>query len=240
MERSLHRQLKQRYGPEVGGRSEVVVGDFRIDAIAPDGRLIEIQAGPLGRLRGKLGRLLPSCAVGVVKPVVVGRRIVRRDRRTGAELGARRSPKRGSVVDVFDELVALARIFPDPNLRLDVLAVEVDEVRVARRRRPGYEVVDQILTGIVRAVRLREGDDLWALLPAGLPARFTTAELAESLDRPVDFARRVAYCLLHAGAAEVVAKAGNRQVYARSFAEPIGIRTSVALGGRPGPEMVAG
>ena len=32
MERSLHRQLKERYGPEIGGRSEFALGAFRIDA----------------------------------------------------------------------------------------------------------------------------------------------------------------------------------------------------------------
>ena len=216
MERTLHRQLKQLYGPDLGGLSEVVIGDFRIDAIAPDGRLIEIQSGPMGLLRNKLERLLPGFEVVVIKPVIVGRRVVRHDRRGGTELGARRSPKRGSLLDIFDEMVGIARIFPHTNLGIDLLAVEVDEVRVARRRRPGYEVVDRILREVVETVSLREAADLWDLLPYDLPGRFTTADLGDRLGRTVDFARRVAYCLLHTGAAEVVAKAGSRRVYARS------------------------
>ena len=43
-------------------------------------------------------------------------------------------------MDAFDDLVGLAPVFPHPNLRVDVLAVAIDEVRVPRRRWPGYAV----------------------------------------------------------------------------------------------------
>lgn len=215
MESSLHRQLKARYGPDRGGRAEVVVAGFRIDAVGPDGRLIEVQSGPLGPLRGKLGRLLPRYRLRVVKPVVVARRIVRRERPDGPDLSSRLSPRRGSVADVFDDLIGLARVFPDPNLQIDILAVEIDEVRVPRRRRPGYGVADRILRRTIRTCPLRRPADLWALLPDGLPSTFTTLDLAGALDRPIGFAQRVAYCLRWAGAARAVGKLGNRRIYER-------------------------
>jgi hypothetical protein len=216
VERSLHRQLKERYGSMLGGRSEVVLGRFRVDAIAPDGRLIEVQSGPLGLLRGKLERLLPTREVVVVRPIVVARRLIRRDRPEGPDLDARRSPKRGAMLDAFDELVALARIFPHAHLGIDLLGVEVDEVRVPRRRRPGYLVVDRSLREVRETVRLRESADLWSLLPVDLPGRFHTRDLADRLGRPLAFAQRVAYCLRLGGAVEVVEKRGNHRVYARS------------------------
>ena len=104
--------MKDRLGPGAGGRSEVAFGRFRVDAIDPDGRLIEIQCAPLGLLRPKLERLLPGGPVVVVKPVIVARRLIRRDPKTGADSAARRSPRRGSPLDAVDELVALARVFP--------------------------------------------------------------------------------------------------------------------------------
>lgn len=220
VESSLHRQLKERYGPSIGGRAEVAHRGFRIDAIAPDGRLIEVQSSPLGLLRRKLERLLPTQPVGVVKPIVVGRRVVRRDRAGAEDRPARRSPRRGALIDAFDELVGLARVFPHANLRIDLLAVEIDEVRVPRRGRPGYTVVDRILREVVAAVGLREADDLWSILPDGLPGRFTTDQLADHLGRPVEFARRVAYCLRHAGAVGTVDRRGNRRVYERGAVEP--------------------
>ena len=240
MERSLHRQLKERYGPEVGGRSEVVLGEFRVDAMGPDGRLIEIQSGPLGLLKAKLAKLLPTREVCVVKPVVVRRRVIRREKPDGVDLGCRRSPRRGALLDAFDELVGLVHLFPHANLTIDLLAVDVDEIRVARRRRPGYAVVDRVLRRVVEAVSLREGDDLWSLLPAGLLGRFTTRDLAERIDRPIVFAQRAAYCLHRSGAARVVAKDGNRRIYERpavsspirAALEPTGLSGSVGPTGR--------
>jgi hypothetical protein len=216
VETSLHRELKERYGSGSGGRLEVRRGGYRIDAVAADGALVEVQSGPLGPLREKLGRLLPEARVRVVKPVVVARRVVRRARRDGADLSARFSPKRGALVDVFDDLVGLARVFPHPNLQLDVLGVSIDEVRVPRRRWPGYAVVDRRLRAVVEEVALHLPGDLWTLLPEGPDEPFTTRELAARLGKPMHFAQRVAYCLRLTGAVDTVGKRGNRLVYVRA------------------------
>jgi hypothetical protein len=213
VETSLHRQLKERYGPAAGGRLEVVLQGFRIDAVAADGVLIEVQSGPLGPLQAKLRRLLPEHRVRVIKPVVLTRRLVRRARRDGADLSSRLSPRRGSLVDVFDDLVGLVRLFPHPNLCVDVLAVEIDEHRLVRSRRPGYTVLDRQLRAVSASVELCQSRDLWDLLPGDLADPFTTHDLADQLGRPLTFAQRVAYCLRLMGAAEVVGKQGNRRIY---------------------------
>ena len=218
VETSLHRQLKARYGPDRGGRSEVVIGGFRIDAVDPEGTLIEVQSAALGPLRGKLGHLLPGHRIRVIKPVVVARRIVRRARADGPDLSARSSPKRGDTVEVFDDLVGLASLFPHPNLHIDVLAVAIEEVRISRRRRPGYAVVDRRLREVLGTTTLHAAGDLWALLPVELPEPFTTRSLADRLDRPESFAQRVAYCLRLAGAVDVLGKRGNRLIYGRRAA----------------------
>ena len=54
MEMSLHRALKERYATGGDGRPEVAVRGFRVDAVDDAGRLVEVQSGPLGPLRGKL------------------------------------------------------------------------------------------------------------------------------------------------------------------------------------------
>ena len=216
METTLHRQLKARFGPESGGRSEVAVGRYRVDAMGPDGVLVEVQSKGLGTLRTKLSGLLAEHQVRVVKPVVIGRRVVRRARRDGPDLSARFSPKRGALIDVFDDLVGLASVFPHTNLRIDVLAVEIDEVRISRREWPGYEVADRRLREVVTTVSLREAGDLWTLLPGDWPGRFTTRNLAERLGRTAAFAQRVAYCLRMAGAVDTLGKNERRRVYART------------------------
>jgi hypothetical protein len=214
VETSLHRQLKERYGPEAGGRLEVSVAGYRIDAVTADGALVEVQSGPLGPLKAKLGRLLPTNRVRVIKPVVLRRRVIRRARPEGEDLSSRLSPRRGTLADVFDDLVGVVSVFPHPNLGIEVLAVTIDELRQPRARRPGYTVLDRRLDTVESSVSLRQGRDLWTLLPADLPDPFTTRDLADHLNRPLALAQRIAYCLRAAAEVTVVGKQGNRRVYA--------------------------
>jgi hypothetical protein len=216
VETSLHRQIKEVLAAEGGGRTEVVVHGFRIDAVSAAGELIEVQSGALGSLRAKLGQLLERHQVRVIKPVVLRRRVVRRARRDGADLSSRLSPKRGAVVDVFDDLIGLRAVFPHPNLRLEVWGVAIDEVRVPRRRWPGYAVVDRRLRGVEAKTVLRSSAELWGLLPAIRPDPFTTRDLADGLGRPLAFAQRVAYCLRHAGAVRPSGKRGRFPLYTRT------------------------
>lgn len=215
MEMALHRQLKHRFGSLSGGQSEVSLSGFRIDAIDVDGALIEVQSGALAPLRGKLSKLLLEHRLKIVKPVVISRRIVRRARRDGSILSARMSPKRGHILDVFEDLIGLIGWFPHPRLQIDVMEVCIDEERISRRRRPGYAVLDRALRSEGETVSLSESHDLWKLLPRSTPERFTTIDLAEVTDRSVDFARKIAYCLRISGAATVVGKQVNRLVYQR-------------------------
>jgi hypothetical protein len=217
METSLHRSLKERYAAGDATRREVSVKRFRVDAVDDSGRLIEIQSGALGPLRGKLQRLLVEYRVRIVKPVVLARTVVKRAQRTGAVLSSRRSPKRGALLDVFDDLIGVVRVFPHSNLDIEVIGVTIDEVREQRRRWPGYTVVDRCLREIHGAASLTRASDLWALLPPDCDGRvpFTTRELAGQLDRPLWFAQRVAYCLRMTGAVRVVGKSANRLIYVR-------------------------
>jgi len=217
METSLHRTLKERYAAGGSGRPEIKVDGFRVDAVDEAGRLVEVQSGALGPLRGKLTRLLHEHRVRIVKPVVLKRQIVRKSRPDGPALRSRRSPKRGELVDVFDDLVGVVRVFPHSNLEIEVLGVAIEEVRIPRRRWPGFKVADRCLGEIHETTSLVEAGDLWKLLPARCDGwkPFTTRELAVKLDRPLWFAQRVAYCLRVTGAARVVGKTGNRLVYVR-------------------------
>jgi hypothetical protein len=215
METSLHKGLKDHYGVARGGRCEVAVGGYRIDAVDDEGTLFEVQSGPLGALKSKLRDLLSDYRICVVKPVVVRRRIVRRDRADGPERSSRQSPKRGELLDVFEDLVGVASFLSEANLRIELLGVSVEEARITRRRRPGYHVVDRTLDEVLEVIRLDQPDDLWALLPAGLPegGPFTTGDLARKLDRSLPFAQKVAYCLRNAGAVRPIGKVGNSHLY---------------------------
>ena len=189
--------------PAKTDRREVRVAGFRIDAIDETGRLSRSSRGLLGPLCGKLQRLLPQHRLRIVKPVVLSRRLVQTSARWRIDvISVRRSPKRGTLVDIFDDLIGLVRIFPHANLDIEVLGVTIDEVRIRRRRRPGYSVADRRLGEIRETATLATAGDLWSLLPAECYDRdpFTTVELATRLGKPVWFAQRVAYCLRKTGA----------------------------------------
>lgn len=220
METSLHRQLKARYAGD-DGRQEVVCRGYRIDAVRGD-ELVEIQHGSLAAIRDKVRRLLRTHRVRVVKPIVANKLLVKLDRRGGAELSRRRSPKRGALLDVFDELVYFTRVFPHERLVLEVVLVDVEERRYPgsgrrrRRRERDFEIEDQFLVGVSSTHAFATREDLLRLLPRRLPARFHTGVLAERLKVPRWIAQRIAYCLREMGALQPVGKQGNAILYAKS------------------------
>lgn len=218
METSLHRQLKAHYAGD-DGTQEVVCGGYRIDAVR-NGELIEIQHGSLAAIRDKVQRLTRRHRVRVVKPIVANKLLVKLDARGGAELDRRRSPKRGTMLDLFDELVYFTRAFPHERLTLEVLLVDVEERRYPgsgrrRRRRPGkdFQVEDQHLVRIVATQSFATTADLRRLLPRRLPRQFHTQHLAERMKTPRWIAQRIVYCLRQMGALQVVGKQGNAILY---------------------------
>ncbi len=219
METSLHRQLKEHYAVDVS-QTEVACEGYRIDAVR-GGRLIEIQHGSLGAIRDKIASLLKNHRVTVVKPIVALKHLVKLDARGGSVVDRRRSPKRGQLLDLFDELVYFTRVFPHKRLVLEVVLVEVDELRYPghgkrRRRRPNdFQVEDQQLVQIVDTHRFRTLADLRKLLPQGLPSAFHTGDMAEGLDVQRPIAQKMAYCLRETGAIHCVGKQGNAMLYSR-------------------------
>lgn len=218
METSLHRALKTLYaGPDA--RFEVPVEGFRIDVVS-QGRLVEIQHGPLGAIRDKVRRLLQGHDVTVVKPVVVRKLLVKRACRGGRVVARRQSPKRGSALDLFHDLVHFTRVFPHPRLTLEAPLVEIEEWRYpghGRRRRwrvGDFVVEDQRLVALEEGPTLRTAADLAALMPGPLPDPFHTADLARALGVPRWMAQRIAYCLRQTGAAAEAGKQRNTRLYA--------------------------
>src|SRR4051794_31327259 len=130
METSLHRSLKQFYADE-NSAIEVRRGRYRIDVVRGE-ELIEIQHGSLAAIRDKVRTLAAENDVRVVKPIVVRKTIVKLAKRGGKELQRRTSPKRGTLLELFDELVYFRRSFPLPRLTLEVVLVDIEE-----RRYPG-------------------------------------------------------------------------------------------------------
>lgn len=226
METSLHRELKAIYaGPDA--QFEVSLDDYRIDVVS-DNRLIEIQHGSLAAIRDKVRALLKKHTVVVVKPIVVQKVLVKRASKAGPVVSRRLSPKRGTLLDLFDELVHFTRAFPHERLTLEVPLVDVEEWRYPghgrrrRWRRNDHEIEDQRLTAVRQTYRFRTAADLAALVAGPLPRPFHTGHLSESLQVRRWIAQRIAYCFRHMGAVREVGKQGNTRLYEFAAARKAG------------------
>src|SRR3954463_16402361 len=102
METSLHRQLKQHYATE-GALIEQRLGRYRIDVVRGK-ELVEIQLASLTSIRDKIAALVKKHDVLVVKPIIVSKHLVKLRRSGGRVVSRRRSPKKRSLLDIFDEL----------------------------------------------------------------------------------------------------------------------------------------
>ncbi len=215
-EGAIHAALKDWYR-EPGDRVEVPVGDHVIDLVRGD-VLIEIQTGSFSKMKAKLRALVEEHPVRLVHPIAVDRWIVRVSD-DGEVLGRRRSPKHGTVADLFAELVAFPDLIDAPNLTIEVVLTREDEIRThdptRAWRRKGWVVAGRHLLEVVDRHVFSSSGELAALL-GDVPDEFTTRDVAAAVGCQRRLAQQMTYCLREAGAVEMVGKQGNAIVYARA------------------------
>lgn len=209
----LHAAIKA-YLAEPGDRFEVPVDRFVVDLVRADGELVEIQTGGFAPLGPKLDALLDRHRVRIVHPIAAERRIVRVDQH-GEVISTRRSPKRASVVAVFDKLVSFPALLTHPNLTVEVLLLREDHIRGqapvarARARDPGQRRLVQVLDRI----ELHGASGIVNALPSLPDGPFSTRELAVRFGCNVALAQRAAYCLRAIGVIEVAGKRGRAPLH---------------------------
>lgn len=213
-ESSLHRDLKAWCAlPE--DRLEVVVDGYEVDVVGDD-RLLEVQTGSFGALKGKLRVLLPSYRVEVVYPIARERWIRRVDGRD-RPVSRRKSPKRGRVEELFGELLRLPRTAMHPNFSLRVLLIQEEVIwrddGQGSWRRKGWSVADKRLLAVLDERRFAEAEDYLGLIPNDLIVPFTNQSLAERLNVRRQVATKMTYCLRRMGLLELAGKQGRFNLY---------------------------
>jgi hypothetical protein len=220
-EGSLHAALKEWYA-QPGDRFEVSVGGFVVDIVRGD-LLIEIQTGNFSSIKRKMRALVQDHPVRLVYPIAREKWIVRLAKDgSGDVLGRRKSPKRGAIEHLFEELVRLPKLLANPNLALEVLFTQEEEIRCydGKRawRRRGWVIQERRLLDVVDRRLFETPPDLASLIPSNLAEPWTTADLAAATGQPLWLARKMAYCLRKMGAVEAVGKQGNAILYVRATA----------------------
>ncbi|HEX2470744.1 MAG TPA: hypothetical protein VHK05_09150 [Candidatus Limnocylindrales bacterium] len=214
-EKPLHASLKRWYA-RAGDRAEVAVDGYVIDLVR-DELLIEVQTRGFSAIRPKIVALLArGHRVRIIHPIAIDRWIVNVDI-DGAVLSRRRSPRHGSVSDIVGELVSFPDLLAHPRFEIEVLLTREDEHRRHEPgrcwRRKGWTVVERRLVDVVDRKVLGRTEDLASLLPDGLPAPFTTVDLAMRLGRPRRVAQQMAYCLRKVGLVEAMGMHGRAAAY---------------------------
>lgn len=217
-ESSLHSAIKKWYFLE-GDKLEVNVDGFVVDIVRGD-LLIEIQTANFSAIRTKLLRLLNEHKVRLVYPIPRVKWIFHVTPATGETFGKRRSPKKGGLPDLFSELVRIPTLFSKGNFSVEVLMIEVEEVRCedgrGSWRRKGASIEDRRLVRVLERHVFERKTDFLKILPKELPDSFSNRDLAGSLGISVNQSRKMTYSLREMGAITQVAKKGNQMLFARA------------------------
>jgi hypothetical protein len=214
-EKGLHAALKNWYA-KPGDSLEEIVDGFHIDIVRQN-LLIEIQTANFSSVKSKLASLTEDHKVRLVYPIAQEKQIVKMAPDGTTIQSSRRSPRRGHIYELFQELVSISELVRHPNFSLEVLVIKKEEVRLndgsGSWKHRGWSIVDHRLIEVVNSYLFDSPGDFLALLPSELPEPFSTRDLAESIDRPRWLAQKMAYCLRNMGAIDVVGKDGNSFLY---------------------------
>lgn len=146
--------------------------------------IYEIQTRGFDKLRDKLQELLSEYKVVVVHPIAYKKNIYKIEE-TGEIIGPIKSPKKGSIFEVFKELYKIKFLLNNPNLSIKILLCDMDEYRYVVPKKhyksSGYIRERQIPTSIVKEIDLKTLDDFKALLETiGLVSNFTSKDFAKN------------------------------------------------------------
>ena len=219
-EYSLHEQLKA-YLAEPGDRIEALVEGKVVDLVRSDGELVEVQTGHLGQLVPKaLGLAEKGYRVRVVYPVSAERMLHRLDPGTGEVISARRSPKRGDLYSLFDELVHATGLIAAGNVTVEVLLVRSVETKTRDGSgswwKKGDRTVDRALEEVITSHSFRTRAQWLSVIPRSLSLPWDSGNLGVALGIGPERSRRILYCLCRAGLLVELGGAGRRKTYGRA------------------------
>ncbi|MGB9687223.1 MAG: hypothetical protein ACPLYX_12085 [Rectinema subterraneum] len=189
-----------------------------IDLVRADGELVEIQTSHLSQLKSKVFKLAEmGYRVRVVYPVSVSCELHRLDPMTNELLSVRRSPKRGDIYCLFDELVRAPELVAANNITFEVLLIRSIEIKTRDGSgswwRKGDRTVDKELAEVLSSRSFDSREQWLAIIPESLAHPWDSAVLAESLGISSAKARKILYCFCRAGIISELGKKGRFKTY---------------------------
>jgi len=220
-ERSLHASLKE-WLAEPGDEIEKQVDGYHIDIVRGP-LLIEIQTRNFSAIKKKLSSLIENYQVRLVHPIASAKWIQRVDKR-GRKVSRRKSPRRGRVEHLFQEMIRIPKLAKHASFSVQVLLIQEEEVWIddgkGSWRRKNWSIMDRSLLQVVDSVTIPNAKSFLQLLPDGLPDEFSNRQLSSELKIPNTLARKMTYSLRKMDLLKTVGKVGNAYLF--SVAEDVG------------------
>lgn len=214
-ESSLHSDLKLWY-KESEDQLEAPVENFIID-IVRDNLLIEIQTKNFSQIKKKLEKLIANHKILLIHPIVKDKWIINVESQSNRANSKRLSPKHNSYVDIFEELIRIPELISNPNFTIELPLVQIEEYRKNEGnrswRRNGWRIYDRKLVKVLEKKAFYTPMDFLMLKPTSLKTPFTNKDLAYSLKKPLNLARKMSYCLRKMGLIKIAGKKGNALIF---------------------------
>ncbi len=222
-EYSLHAQIKE-YLARPGDRLEAVIEGRVVDLVRADGELVEVQTGHLGQIKPKVLEFAgKGYRVRVVHPVSAMRGLRRLDPVTNEVLSIRRSPKRGDVYSLFDELVYAPEFVAASNVAVEVLMIRSVETKTRDGSgswwRKGDRTVDRELVEVLSSCSFQTPREWLAFIPENLEPPWSSVALGDVLGIGPERARKILYCFSRSGLLVESGKNGRGKTYQKNTKE---------------------
>ena len=214
-EKTVHAVLKNYYAPDED-MHEIPIENFVADIF--DGEaVIEIQTRSFQNMRRKLAAFLPLYPVTTVYPIPHVKWLHWMDEETGEISPGRKSPKKGNAYQAFIELYKIRPFLKDPNLRLRLDLIDMEEYRLlngwSRDKKKGSDRFDRIPLTFVEEVRVDRREDYMQFIPYEIPEEFTAKDFAACAKIPVRLAQTVLLILTDLLIVERIGKQGRSYLY---------------------------
>jgi hypothetical protein len=209
-EYSLHSEIKKFYSLP-GDLFEAKLDNYIVDILRGN-LVIEVQTKNFSALKEKLQSLTKKYQVRLVYPLPE-KKWITHITKNNTVIHKRKSPKKGRLTDLFQELVMIPQMIGVGNFSLEVLFIDEEEVRCddgrGSWRRRGVSIKERRLLHVNGRLLFKNKTDYTKLLPDGLNQFFTNRELAKLAKISVGTARQMTYCLRKSNIIRVAEKNGR-------------------------------
>jgi len=216
-EKSLHAAIKEWYAlPD--DKLEAKYLNYVID-IMRKRLFIEIQTANFSAIKKKLNTIIEKKKVRLVYPIAVEKQIITLKKNGRTIQSKKKSPKKGRLTDLFDELIRIPTLINHKNFELEVILIRAEEIRCddgkGSWRRKKISIYDRRLVEVLETRLFKKAGDFKIFLPKTLEREFTNKDLGAALGIPAYKANRITYCLKKIGVITPIGKQGRSILYGK-------------------------